>query len=140
MPTAASARLALTTPLAAEDNDVVTDLALLVTQLEARAGVFLSGTYAARPAAAAGNNRGHYLATDASAVFYSDGAAWTPVGGIIAMTTTVRDALVAGGKWAGRMIWNTTTTAHEKWDGSAWGSVGVAADSEQLLFAVQVFS
>lgn len=140
MPTAASARLALTAPLDAEANDVPADLLTLIGQLEVRVGVFLSGLYAALPAAAAGNARGWYLATDALAVFYSDGATWTPSGGIVAMSTATRDALVAGGKWVGRIIENTTTAQPERWTGSAWATVGTAPDSDQAVLAAQVFS
>jgi microcystin-dependent protein len=63
------------------------------TNLEARAGVFLSGTLAARPAAGASNTRGLYLATDQNAptgiLYYSDGSNWVALnqfGSVSALT------------------------------------------------------
>lgn len=41
-------------------------------------------------------------------------------GGIKAMTTTTRNALSAGDKWAGRTIWNVTTGIKERWNGTTW--------------------
>lgn len=53
------------------------------TELESRVAVFFSGTIAARPAAAAANNRGFYLATDENTpygiLYYSNGTSWTSV-------------------------------------------------------------
>ena len=40
---------------------------------------FTSGTFAARPAAAASNARGFYLATDTNVLYYSNGTAWYSV-------------------------------------------------------------
>lgn len=34
--------------------------------------------------------------------------------------TTERDALTVGQKFTGMVIWNTTTTQHEWWDGTQW--------------------
>lgn len=52
-------------------------------ELESRVAVFFSGTIAARPAAAAANNRGFYLATDENTpygiLYYSNGTSWTSV-------------------------------------------------------------
>lgn len=125
MPTAASTRLLATAPLDAEGNDFPADIVTLIAQLEARAAGALSGLYAARPAAAASNARFLYDATDARALFYSDGAAWTLVAEIRSMTTVQRDALVAGGQIVGRVIYNTDTAQHEKWTGAAWKALSV---------------
>ena len=43
--------------------------------------------------------------------------------GVASMTTATRDALAAAQKWAGRIIWNTTTSQHERWSGTAWGAL-----------------
>ena len=55
------------------DADYLNDLGEAVN-----AGVF-SGTFASRPAAAAGNAGAHYFCTDCDAVYKSDGSAWTKI-------------------------------------------------------------
>lgn len=45
--------------------------------------------------------------------------------GITSVTTAARDAFAAGQKWNGRVIYNTTTSKHEQWNGSAWVDLGI---------------
>lgn len=40
-----------------------------------------------------------------------------------AFNTVARDALAGAELWAGRVIWNTTTTRLERWDGDSWDPV-----------------
>lgn len=40
--------------------------------------------------------------------------------GIASLSTVQRDALAGANRWTGRIIWNTTSLAHERWTGSAW--------------------
>ena len=47
--------------------------------LEDLVALFTSGTFALRPAAAASNARGFYLATDTNVLYYSNGTAWFSV-------------------------------------------------------------
>jgi microcystin-dependent protein len=47
--------------------------------LEERVALFLSGTFAARPAAGSTNAKGFYLATDQNILYYSDGSNWYSV-------------------------------------------------------------
>lgn len=47
--------------------------------LENLAAIATAGTFAARPAAAASNNRGFYYATDTGDLYYSTGSAWIKV-------------------------------------------------------------
>lgn len=47
--------------------------------LEDLVALFTSGTFSARPAAAASNARGFYLATDTNVLYYSNGTAWFSV-------------------------------------------------------------
>lgn len=98
-------------------------------------GAHRSGTYAARPAAAASNLGVWYYATDARAWFWSDGAAWTALGNIETMTTTQRDALVAGGKWDGRAIYNSTTLQIEQYvtATTSWQGVGGATFARSFM-------
>lgn len=56
--------------------------------------------------------------------------------GIAAMTTTARNALPAAGKWVGRIIYNTSTSALEQYTGSAWQSVVLIGPSQLLANAV----
>lgn len=46
------------------------------TNIEDRAATFLSGTFAARPAAGNATDRMFYLATDSGILYYSDGSTW----------------------------------------------------------------
>jgi hypothetical protein len=73
-----------------------------MSTLEARAGVFLSGTLAARPAAGASNNRGFYLATDTNVLFYSNGSTWTEINnyGTPSATLTPGDSASGGSSTA----------------------------------------
>lgn len=41
--------------------------------------------------------------------------------GIATLTTAERNALAGAQLWTGRVIYNTTASRHEQWDGSAWG-------------------
>ena len=43
--------------------------------------------------------------------------------GIRPMTTATRDALPAGQKWTGRVIWNDTNSRLEQWNGAQWQAV-----------------
>lgn len=43
--------------------------------------------------------------------------------GVQAFTTTARDSLAAAQKWAGRVIWNTTSARLEGWNGTTWEPV-----------------
>lgn len=60
--------------------------------LETSAGGFLSGTYAARPAAAAAYDRFFYLVTgggtNSGKLYFCDGAAWTDVASLVTVPTT----------------------------------------------------
>lgn len=136
MPTAPSARLALTAPVGGDPNDYPADMVALIAELEARAGGWLPtvATYVGLPVAGAGNDRFLVYVTDSRALFRSDGAAWSPVPTIASMTTVQRDALAAGGQWDGRVIYNTTTLQLEQYAaGSAtWGSL-VAAHFSRFL-------
>lgn len=48
--------------------------------------------------------------------------------GIRAYTQAQIDALSAGQKWSGRIVWNVTEGEHQKWDGATWSPVGVIPD------------
>lgn len=49
--------------------------------------------------------------------------------GVAVMTTAQRDALAAPQKWVGRVIYNTTTTTHEGYNGTAWVPIGAGVQS-----------
>lgn len=95
----------------------------------------LQGILADRPAF--GVQGRHYYATDAKAVYRDTGTEWLPLDDVMTFTTAERDALAAGAKWAGRIIWNSTTGQHEKWDGSAWGSLAPSAPTTTTLTIVE---
>ena len=48
-------------------------------------------------------------------------------------TTTQRNALTAGQKWEGRVIYNSTTDRLQQWDGAAWFTVPIDTDISALL-------
>jgi len=48
--------------------------------------------------------------------------------GTAIMDTTTRNALSGATRWTGRVIWNTTTTQLEVWNGSAWLPVPAGAN------------
>ncbi len=47
-------------------------------------------------------------------------------------TTTQRNALTAGQKWEGRVIYNSTTDRLQQWDGAAWQDVPIGTDIPAL--------
>lgn len=57
--------------------------------LESRAGIFLKGALASRPAAAASNDRGFYLDTDNTVLYYSDGTTWRTLNSFAAPSSTL---------------------------------------------------
>lgn len=46
------------------------------------------------------------------------------------LTTAERDALAGATRWTGRVIYNSTTAQHEKWNGAAW--TALAGDAATL--------
>lgn len=46
--------------------------------------------------------------------------------GISSLSQTQIDALSVAQKWAGRVVWNTTTSKHQRSTGSAWVNLGNA--------------
>jgi hypothetical protein len=49
--------------------------------------------------------------------------------GVAVMTTAQRDALAAAQRWVGRVIYNTTTTTHEGYSGTAWVPIGAGVQA-----------
>lgn len=67
-------------------------------QLEDLVALFTSGTFALRPAAAASNARGFYLATDTNVLYYSNGTAWFSVNSFASPVAIVPgDSITDGG-------------------------------------------
>lgn len=123
MPT--TVRGQLPTPAGGVANNIPADMQALADQVAATFGLWLpTDDFADIPAADAEYDRALIYVSDARALFRCDGATWTPVPTIESMTTVQRDGLVAGGKWNGRVIFNTTTAQHEQWSGAAWSTFG----------------
>lgn len=95
--TVTSARLLIPTPQAADPNDIPANLLAMADALETRGAGMLTGTFAARPVAAAANARFLYLVTGGGAnsgrVYVSDGAAWVDILAVLAVPTTVTFAI-----------------------------------------------
>jgi hypothetical protein len=79
MPSSASTRLALTSPLASEAPDGPAMLATLISQLEAKAAGFLQGAISSLPSPAAANAGYFYWATDTKHLYFSTGSVWQKV-------------------------------------------------------------
>ena len=56
--------------------------------------------------------------------------------GIAPMTTTARDALSGAARWIGRVIYNTTTSELDRWNGTIWTPVVRVGSSQLLALAV----
>jgi len=86
--------------------------------LEDLVALFTSGLFSARPAAAASNARGFYLATDTNVLFYSNGTAWFSVNSFASPVAIVPGDIVTDGTstFAAR--------ADHKHSLPAWGVVG----------------
>ena len=65
--------------------------------LEDLVALFTSGTFALRPAAAASNARGFYLATDTNVLYYSNGTAWFSVNSFASPVAIVPGDTIADG-------------------------------------------
>lgn len=72
-------RYALRYPVAADANNVPTDMLNLATDLDNKMSSFLSGAFSARPAF--GTSGRFYFATDTKQMFYDTGAAWRDLTG-----------------------------------------------------------
>lgn len=57
-------------------------------------------------------------------------ASWNDTNpGVAIMTSAQRDALPAAQKWIGRVIYNTTTTTHEGYNGTTWLPIGAGVQA-----------
>lgn len=72
-------RYALRYPVAADANNVPSDMLNLATDLDNKMSTFISGTFASRPAF--GTSGRFYFATDTKQMFYDTGSAWRDLTG-----------------------------------------------------------
>jgi hypothetical protein len=103
-------RYALRYPVAADANNVPSDMLNLATDLDNKMSTFTSGLLSARPAA--GTSGRFYYATDTKDVSYDTGSAWRSLTGA-PIIPVARYYVSAGGAAAGSTLtavaWNATS-------------------------------
>lgn len=102
-------RYALRYPVAADANNVPTDMLNLATDLDNKMASFISGLLSARPAASLSGR--FYYATDTKELFYDTGAAWRSLTGqpTIPVLRWFLSSTPASGTVLAVVAWNNTT-------------------------------
>lgn len=108
-------RYALRYPVAADANNVPSDILNLATDLDNKMSSFLSGTFASRPAF--GTSGRFYFATDTKQMFYDTGSAWRDLTGqpTIPVARYYLSSTPASTTTLAVIAWNQTTFNRNGW-------------------------